>query len=181
MPVHMTGGGWGREGAVADGTREPVRKVLVYCESVRDHTRLPLRWVLAFGLIIEARGVWRDAVPALSFVRSMELWAWTVPVADGTTAGAERGGAAGQSRTEVVPVELADLFLSVTLAGATIVLAARGPTLLGILLLLRLLIEPGRGLRSPRFSVMPSRSSGLFLLLRPSASVGGRFSGWRRP
>jgi potassium efflux system protein len=137
-----------REAAAGDasqagGDSTGVDETALSYEAISEHTRMLLRWVVAFGLIIGSWGIWKDAVPAFSFLNRIELWSYTVQVAADTEASAGEDAPPPPARTEVVPVDLADLILAIILASATIVLATHGPNVLNVLILLRLPIDAG--------------------------------------
>jgi potassium efflux system protein len=128
-------------------------------ERVDDKTRVLLRWLVAFGLIVGVWGIWQDVVPAFRFLHRIELWTHTVQVAADADALAREDGAPSQARTQVVPVVLADLMLAIIIAVVAVVLAKNGPNVLEMLLLLRLPIDAGA-----RFAILALLRYAVFIV-----------------
>jgi potassium efflux system protein len=106
--------------------------------TIGAQTRQLLRAVIVFAVVVGVWLTWSDMLPALSFMRDIRLWSYTV---SGLEAGAEEGTSVAV--TTVRHITLEHVALALLIAIATVVLAKNIPGLLEITLLQRMRIDAG--------------------------------------
>lgn len=101
-------------------------------EALDHQTRTLLHWLVVFGLAVGAWFIWRDIVPAFSFLGRIELWTYSA-----------EGGA------PATVVHLSGLLVAAVAAFMTVVLARNGPAVLETAWLARLTLD-----HAARFAVV---------------------------
>jgi len=151
----------------------PAESGFTALQTVGNDTRTLLRWVLGCVFVVGMWSIWREFVPAFSFINRVELWSYTSQIA----AAAEDGAGGGQpleSAAGVQTVTLADLIYAVLAAVITSVLAVHGPKVLAITFLSRFRLDAGA-----RFAVA-SLSRYVVILLGLIVSLQAIGVGWSK-
>jgi potassium efflux system protein len=120
----------------------PVEEQKLDVSAVGAQTRQLLNGLTLFGLLIGLWGIWSDALPAIGFLRGIELWQMghaTAAVAPAAQGGAEAVPAA----PAVEMVTLLDLLKAVVILIVTAIVGKNIPGLLEITVLQRIPFEPG--------------------------------------
>jgi potassium efflux system protein len=124
-----------RSDATADTEAPAPDEPLPSRETIKNETRILLRWAVGLGLIICVWGIWQDLSPAFSFMNRVELWSY------GTRAAGSQGASQASSAAGHEVVYLSDLIFALVAAMVTGVLAKHGPVIINIVLLSRLPID----------------------------------------
>lgn len=112
--------------------------------TIGDQTRQLLRGMAAFALFVGLWVIWADMLPALSFMRDIELWPYTVTAAAvGGENAAPDSAAVATSGPRVEYITLAHLAMAIVIAVVTYILARNIPGLLEIAILQKLALDTG--------------------------------------
>lgn len=131
------------ESGQSQGAMVPARAAIGRpVQELDERSRALLRWMIMFGLAVGLWGIWQEIVPALGVTHRIRLWSYTVATPAVVALG-QAESTASQAGLTIVPVHLGDLLLALILAAATVILATNGPSMVEILLLTRLPIDPG--------------------------------------
>ncbi len=109
------------------GDAPPAEVPAIDLSAVSAQSRQLLRGVMLFALLIGLWLIWAEALPAVGFLRGVELW----------------HGAAGAGESAYSVITLGDLLLAIVVFIVTLIVARNIPGLLEIALLQRLPLERG--------------------------------------
>jgi potassium efflux system protein len=132
----------GAGGEAASAPPVPVEVQKLDISAIGAQTRQLLNGLTLFTLLIGLWGIWADALPAIGFLRGVELW--RMGEAAAAAAPAEEGAAAAATAQPAVEmVTLADLLKAVVILIVTAIVGKNIPGLLEITVLQRIPFEPG--------------------------------------
>jgi potassium efflux system protein len=130
------------EGEAAEAPPVPVEELKLDISVIGAQTRQLLNGLTLFALLIGFWGIWADALPAIGFLRGIELWRMG-EVAAAAAPAAQDGAAAAPAAPVVEMVTLLDLMTAVVILIVTAIVSKNIPGLLEITILQRMPFEPG--------------------------------------
>jgi potassium efflux system protein len=129
------------EGEAVAAPPVPVEEKKLDITAIGAQTRQLLNGLALLAILIGFWGIWADALPAIGFLRGIELWQMGEVTA--AVVPPEDGGAAAAATPVVAMVTLADLLMAIVILIVTAIVSKNIPGLLEITILQRLPFEPG--------------------------------------